>query len=156
RSPFDARTQADRPDSLPGPPAKRGGLPGVSPMPIEVHCPNPTCAKVHVVKSKYAGMRGKCPACQAWMYIPVTATPAVVLRSVPGARSPLEEPAGARAAARARKKVAVPADEEEDGPDPRQARPARARPAPEPQPEEEAVEALAEEEAPARAAPYFS
>jgi hypothetical protein len=39
-------------------------------MPIEVHCPNPGCAKVHLVKDKYAGMRGKCPACDSWMYIP--------------------------------------------------------------------------------------
>jgi len=27
-------------------------------MPIEVHCPNPECARVHLVKNKYAGMRG--------------------------------------------------------------------------------------------------
>jgi hypothetical protein len=41
-------------------------------MPIAVHCPNPACARVHQVKNKYAGMRGKCPACGSWMYIPVT------------------------------------------------------------------------------------
>jgi hypothetical protein len=41
-------------------------------MPIEVHCPNPACARIHIVKNKYAGMRGRCPACQSWMYIPVT------------------------------------------------------------------------------------
>lgn len=39
-------------------------------MPIEVHCPNPVCAKVHIVKDKYAGQRGKCPACSHWMYVP--------------------------------------------------------------------------------------
>ena len=27
--------------------------------PIEVHCPNPKCARVHRVKHKYGGMRGK-------------------------------------------------------------------------------------------------
>jgi hypothetical protein len=41
-------------------------------MPIEVHCPNPACARVHRVKNKYAGTRGKCPACQSWMYVPKT------------------------------------------------------------------------------------
>ena len=40
-------------------------------MPIEVHCPNPDCAKVHLVKDKYVGQRGKCPACSHWMYVPV-------------------------------------------------------------------------------------
>ncbi len=40
-------------------------------MPIEVHCPNPNCARIHLVKNRYAGMRGKCPACAAWMYVPV-------------------------------------------------------------------------------------
>lgn len=39
-------------------------------MPIEVHCPNPICARVHVVKNRYAGMRGRCPSCKAWMYVP--------------------------------------------------------------------------------------
>src|SRR5262245_59737850 len=39
-------------------------------MPIEVHCPNPVCARVHVVKNRYAGMRGKCPVCASWMYVP--------------------------------------------------------------------------------------
>jgi hypothetical protein len=39
-------------------------------MPIEVHCPNPVCARIHSVKDKYAGMRGKCPTCGSWMYIP--------------------------------------------------------------------------------------
>jgi hypothetical protein len=39
-------------------------------MPIKVHCPNPACARVHLVKDRYAGMRGKCPACNAWMYVP--------------------------------------------------------------------------------------
>jgi hypothetical protein len=48
-------------------------------MPIEVHCPNPVCARVHNVKNKYAGMRGKCPACGSWMYIPKTgAMPSIV------------------------------------------------------------------------------
>jgi hypothetical protein len=58
-------------------------------MPIEVYCPNPQCAKVHLVKDKYAGMRGKCPACSAWMYIPKTAAPTVIVPR-PGA---LEEAA---------------------------------------------------------------
>jgi hypothetical protein len=48
-------------------------------MPIEVHCPNPQCAKVHLVKDKYAGMRGKCPACSCWMYIPKAAVPTMVV-----------------------------------------------------------------------------
>jgi hypothetical protein len=48
-------------------------------MPIEVHCPNPECAKVHLVKDKYAGMRGKCPACSSWMYVPKTAVPTMVV-----------------------------------------------------------------------------
>lgn len=39
-------------------------------MPIEVHCPNPNCARVHMVKNRYAGMRGKCPSCGSWMYVP--------------------------------------------------------------------------------------
>lgn len=39
-------------------------------MPIEVHCPNPSCARVHLVKNRYAGMRGRCPACKSWMYVP--------------------------------------------------------------------------------------
>ena len=39
-------------------------------MPIEVHCPNPDCSRVHLVKNKYAGMRGKCPACGSWMFVP--------------------------------------------------------------------------------------
>ena len=39
-------------------------------MPIEVHCPNPVCARIHHVKNRYAGMRGHCPACKAWMYVP--------------------------------------------------------------------------------------
>lgn len=39
-------------------------------MPVEAHCPNPSCARVHTVKSKYAGMRGRCPACGYWMYVP--------------------------------------------------------------------------------------
>ena len=39
-------------------------------MPIEVHCPNPDCARIHQVKSQYSGMRGRCPACNAWMYVP--------------------------------------------------------------------------------------
>ena len=39
-------------------------------MAIEVHCPNPACAKIHQVKDRYSGMRGRCPACKAWMYIP--------------------------------------------------------------------------------------
>jgi hypothetical protein len=38
--------------------------------PIQVHCPNPSCARIHLVKGKYAGLRGKCPACASWMYIP--------------------------------------------------------------------------------------
>ncbi len=50
-------------------------------MPIEVHCPNPECAKVHQVKDKYAGMRGKCPACSSWMYIPKPAAPTVQIVS---------------------------------------------------------------------------
>ena len=39
-------------------------------MPIEVHCPNPDCARIHLVKNQYAGMRGKCPVCASWMYVP--------------------------------------------------------------------------------------
>jgi hypothetical protein len=41
-------------------------------MPIEVHCPNPVCARVHQVKNQYAGARGKCPACGSWMYVPAS------------------------------------------------------------------------------------
>jgi hypothetical protein len=70
-------------------------------MPVEVHCPNPQCAKVHLVKSKYAGMRGKCPACGSWMLVPRGAPsfavpvarvepaveePAVVVEEAPPAR----------------------------------------------------------------------
>ncbi len=44
-------------------------------MPIEVHCPNPACARMHWVKDKYAGRRGRCPACQSWMYVPREAVP---------------------------------------------------------------------------------
>ncbi len=39
-------------------------------MSIEVRCPSLTCGKVHQVKTKYAGKRGKCPSCGAWMTIP--------------------------------------------------------------------------------------
>jgi hypothetical protein len=39
-------------------------------MPIEVHCPNPVCARSHLVKDRYAGIRGRCPACRSWMYVP--------------------------------------------------------------------------------------
>ncbi len=39
-------------------------------MSIEAHCPNPACARVHLVKDRYAGMRGKCPVCSSWMYVP--------------------------------------------------------------------------------------
>lgn len=45
-------------------------------MPIEVFCPNPACAKRHWVKSKYAGQRGRCPACKDWMYVPAAPPPA--------------------------------------------------------------------------------
>jgi hypothetical protein len=61
-------------------PSKSSSRLGQEPvMPIEVHCPNPQCAKVHLVKDKYAGMRGKCPACSAWMYIPKTAAPTMIV-----------------------------------------------------------------------------
>lgn len=40
-------------------------------MPIEAHCPSPACARAHLVKNKYAGHRGKCPACGSWMYVPL-------------------------------------------------------------------------------------
>ena len=64
-------------------------------MPIEVHCPNPACARVHHVKNKYAGMRGKCPACESWMYISVNAVAMPSMPSMaPAAR--VEEPAWAR------------------------------------------------------------
>jgi hypothetical protein len=46
-------------------------------MPIEVPCPNPVCAKVHLVKNKYAGLRGQCPACRSWMFVPNIAPPTV-------------------------------------------------------------------------------
>jgi len=39
-------------------------------LPILVPCPNPVCGKVHRIKPRYAGMRGRCPACSAWMYVP--------------------------------------------------------------------------------------
>jgi hypothetical protein len=39
-------------------------------MPIKVRCPDPSCDRVHLVKSKYAGMRGRCPNCGGWMMIP--------------------------------------------------------------------------------------
>jgi hypothetical protein len=39
-------------------------------MPIAVRCANPTCDKVHHIKDKYAGMRGRCPACANWMIVP--------------------------------------------------------------------------------------
>ena len=39
-------------------------------MAIEVHCPNPACARIHKVKNRYSGMRGQCPACKSWMYVP--------------------------------------------------------------------------------------
>lgn len=42
------------------------------PKAIPTHCPNPACARVHRVKSRYAGMRGRCPACASWMYVPNT------------------------------------------------------------------------------------
>jgi hypothetical protein len=60
-------------------------------MPIEVHCPNPECAQVHQVKDKYAGMRGKCPACSSWMYIPKPAAPVVEVVS-PEVEVPAEAP----------------------------------------------------------------
>jgi hypothetical protein len=45
-------------------------------MPVVVHCPSPACARVHRVKDKYAGLRGKCPACGAWMFVPAAPAPA--------------------------------------------------------------------------------
>ncbi len=39
-------------------------------MAIEVHCPNPACARIHKVKNRYSGMRGQCPDCKSWMYVP--------------------------------------------------------------------------------------
>jgi hypothetical protein len=60
-------------------------------MSIEVRCPSPTCGKVHRVKNKYAGMRGKCPDCGTWMPIPRLASP--VPASAPGpAPAPAPEP----------------------------------------------------------------
>ena len=52
-------------------------------MPIEVHCPNPGCARVHRVKDRYAGQRGKCPLCAHWMYVP-----GAVVAASPPARWP--------------------------------------------------------------------
>ena len=48
----------------------RSAPPLASPLPILVPCPNPMCGKVHRIKAQYAGMRGRCPACSTWMYVP--------------------------------------------------------------------------------------
>jgi hypothetical protein len=37
---------------------------------IEVHCPNPACARVHRVKNRWAGKRGTCPDCGAVIKVP--------------------------------------------------------------------------------------
>jgi hypothetical protein len=39
-------------------------------MPIKVRCPNPSCDRIHLVKNKYAGLRGRCPACGNWLLVP--------------------------------------------------------------------------------------
>jgi hypothetical protein len=39
-------------------------------MPIVVRCANPACDKVHAFKDRYAGMRGRCPACSNWLALP--------------------------------------------------------------------------------------
>jgi hypothetical protein len=126
-------------------------------MPIEVHCPNPTCAKVHFVKDKYAGMRGKCPACAAWMYIPNQAPPAVLAATRAQPQPPPEEEVQPLPQEEeelvhplpATRKKAAAVDEEEAWADTRQARPMKPRAE-----EEEAVEA--EVEPPAASRPYFS
>jgi hypothetical protein len=77
-------------------------------MPIEVHCPNPVCAHVHLVKNRYAGMRGKCPVCSSWMYVPVgLQMPSMILDRPEG----LEEAATWKQDAKA-KKPAKKADAE--------------------------------------------
>jgi hypothetical protein len=39
-------------------------------VPIQVRCPNAACAKVHLVKDRWAGKRGTCPACGAVIAVP--------------------------------------------------------------------------------------
>src|SRR4051794_2333128 len=97
-------------------------------MAIAVHCPNPDCAKIHQVKDKYAGTRGKCPLCGSWMYVPAAAPVPVAPKASPPATVPAldETPFVAR---------------EEPAPKPAaeaRAAPAR-RPAPPPEPEPQPV-----------------
>jgi hypothetical protein len=85
-------------------------------MPIEVHCPNPECAKVHLVKDKYAGMRGKCPACSSWMYVPKAAAPTMQVSPLAAAEEapwkPSEPAAPAQETpARASRRAAIEAEE---------------------------------------------
>src|SRR5262249_50271803 len=115
-------------------------------MAIAVHCPNPGCAKIHQVKDKYAGTRGKCPLCGSWMYVP---TPVQVPVAPKAAEPPVTVPA---------LDESPPVAGEQPTPNPTSAAktvPAR-RPAPPPEPEpvveQEAVveeAALLPEEAPA-------
>jgi hypothetical protein len=128
-------------------------------MPIAVHCPNPACARVHQVKNKYAGMRGKCPACGSWMYIPVTGQMPSMVVPRPGALDEAAAWAAEEPRAAARKPVGrgpVLAELAEEPPllaEPVQPS-SRGRPRVEERVEEEAaVVAAAEEAVEAEAAP---
>lgn len=60
-------------------------------MAIETHCPNPKCARLHRVKDRYAGMRGKCPRCGSWMYVPKLAAPVEQVTPSESKRSPVKQ-----------------------------------------------------------------
>src|SRR5437763_1435906 len=96
-------------------------------MAIAVHCPNPGCAKIHQVKDKYAGTRGKCPLCGSWMYVPVPAPVA----APPKIAAPVTVPAIDETPA---PPVEEPAPKPAPVPKAAPVVPAR-RPAPEPEPE---------------------
>ena len=52
---------------------------------IRAECPNPACRKVHVVDSRLAGRKGRCP-CGALIPIPAVGAAAVAGRRTDGVR----------------------------------------------------------------------
>jgi hypothetical protein len=115
-------------------------------MAIAVHCPNPGCAKIHQVKDKYAGTRGKCPLCGSWMYVPAMgASPAppmiaapVMVPAIDEMPAPPREQESPRPAPAAKAAKAVPARRPAPEPEP--------EPVPVPEPVVEEAALLAEEE----------
>jgi hypothetical protein len=63
-------------------------------VPIKVRCPNPACAQFHLVKDRWAGKRGTCPACGSVIAVPSVqrdTTPLAPLPNDPEVQAPPEE-----------------------------------------------------------------